>query len=264
VARRSGRRLVPGLAAAAGLAVAVGVLPASASGGERWVIVGANTLSWVDGAGELAWFLGSIGADVIITVERRADDLPGMARVADNYSDDFKVSRQTAVFCREGLRCEGGVSALFGAPGCGMPVGVARVDGQLCTIGVHVPPPVSGCVEGRAAYVEAVTSHLDGGRVVDDWLGCEAGDPAVLVGDFNDVPGGAVYRAFRARGFGDALPWQAPRAGSWPAGGGYPPLPFFRLDHALPGDVATGGAKIIPVPGSDHRGVWLEVLKPRE
>ena len=83
----------------------------------------------------------------------------------------------------------------------------------------------------------------------------------MLVGDFNDVPGGAVYRAFRAAGFGDALPWQAPRAASWPAGGGYPPVPLYRLDHALYGDVTVGGAKIIPVPGSDHRGVWLEVLK---
>ncbi len=261
VARRTGRRLLPGLVAALGLAIAAGPsgeLGAAPLPEQGYNVVLANTQAWSDdGPGELVWFLSATGADAVITVERRGDEIPGMVRVADNFTDAFKVSLQSAAFCREGLACEGAVSALVGAPGCGMPITTLRIEGALCVAGLHFPPPVSGCVAGRAIYLEAVTANLADGRISRDWGACRAGDPALIVGDMNAVPGSRIYRALRARGFGDALPRQGPRAATWPAGGGHPPLPLFRLDHALPGALSAGAAKLLPLPGSDHRGVWI-------
>lgn len=262
VCLRTGARLAPGLVAAVGLLVALGPRPPSgraSQGQARYALASANTLAWAEGSQDITDYLGELGADAVVTIERRGDEIPGMVRVADNFSEDFKVSQQTALFCREGLDCAGHVSERYGHRSCRFPIGTLRVDGALCLVAIHAPPPIDGCVQGRDEYLAAAAAHLAEGRVLDDWGACRAGDPAVLMGDFNAVPGSRLYRGFRAMGFTDPFPWQGPLAASWPAGGNKPPLPFFRLDHGLPGAVSVLETRVLTLPRSDHRGAWLTV-----
>jgi len=88
-------------------------------------------------------------------------------------------------------------------------------------------------------------------------------EPAVLLGDFNAVPGSPSYRAIRAAGFADALELAGlkPAEGvTFPGGGAEPPQ---RLDHMF---LSQG---LVPrfrrawidgeADGSDHQPVWLEL-----
>ena len=199
---------------------------------------------------------------MVLTIERRADAIPGLVRVADNFERGLlKPSHGSAGFCRPALGCEGWVSETLGTFDCRFPIAHLRVPG-LCVVGVHLPPPVSHCVQGRAPYLDALLPHLAGGRIVDDWGACRAGDAAVVIGDLNGVPHGPAWRALRERGLRDALPWSGVIAGTWPAGGGWGWLPVLRLDHALVGAAAFSGTRRARLPGSDHLALVVEGVRP--
>lgn len=101
----------------------------------------------------------------------------------------------------------------------------------------------------------------------DEWIALPNGrfpgmpEPAILLGDFNCVPGSPTYQAIRAAGFADGLELSglAPQDGvTFP--GNTPPL---RLDHVFL------GTSLVPrfrrawidgeAAGSDHQPVWLEL-----
>lgn len=101
----------------------------------------------------------------------------------------------------------------------------------------------------------------------DEWIVLPDGrlptmpEPAILLGDFNSVPGSPSYQAIRAAGFADALELAgfAPHEGpTFP--GHAPPL---RLDHVFLGPALLSrfrGAWIdAAADGSDHQPVWLEL-----
>jgi len=101
----------------------------------------------------------------------------------------------------------------------------------------------------------------------DEWIVLPDGklpsmpEPAILLGDFNCVPGSSTYQAIRAAGFADALELAglgAHEGVTFP--GSSPPL---RLDHVF---LSTS---LVPrcrqawiddaADGSDHQPVWLEL-----
>ncbi len=94
----------------------------------------------------------------------------------------------------------------------------------------------------------------------------EVGGPQVVAGDFNASRDHRLFRDLLAAGFLDCAdaarsrPWPG---FTWPAGRGIPPV--MRLDHVL---VSQAGAtvpeaRIIRVPGTDHRGVLAVIeLQP--
>lgn len=114
----------------------------------------------------------------------------------------------------------------------------------------------------------AVTApERDGLGPEDEWIVLPDGrfpvmpEPAILLGDFNCVPGAPTYQAIRAAGFADALELSGltPHEGiTFP--GHAPPL---RLDHMFL------GTSLVPrfrrawiddaADGSDHQPVWLEL-----
>ena len=101
----------------------------------------------------------------------------------------------------------------------------------------------------------------------DEWIVLPDGrlprmpEPAILLGDFNCVPGSPTYRAIRDAGFSDALELAGLTAQdgvTFP--GSTPPL---RLDHIFL------NASLVPrfrrawideeAVGSDHQPVWLDL-----
>lgn len=208
--------------------------------------------------------LASKGADVVVVLEKRPLALPGYTRAADNFDRDLpRISHGTAVFCRDGIDCEAAITGEFGSETSVMPVGLARVQGPLaapiCIGALHAPPPVPKDWTGHVPHIEAIASHLRAGRLADAWGPCAAGDPMVLTGDLNAVPRSEGYRRLRDAGLRDPLQGVGVFGATWPGGGGWPNLPYFRLDHALVGPVGVDAVRIHTIPGADHRALRFVV-----
>jgi endonuclease/exonuclease/phosphatase (EEP) superfamily protein YafD len=183
-----------------------------------------------------------------------------MERVADNFDEDLpKPSHGAAVFCRDPGACEALISPEFGAESCGMPMALLRLKASLCVVGVHVPPPVPVCATGVRPYVREIHSHIRDGRIVENWGPCRAGDPVLVAGDFNAVPGSWTLRTLADAGLEAGWDLRGVWGSTWPAGGGWPDFPVLRLDHALSGEVEVHSLGLRNLPGADHKALELWV-----
>ncbi|MED5374315.1 MAG: endonuclease/exonuclease/phosphatase family protein [Myxococcota bacterium] len=249
-----------GLVVAGVALLLAGIPPLWPAPREGLLLVSANVQAYADESEALEQSLGALGADIVLTHEQRGERIPGMSRVADNYDRGLpKPSHGEAVYCARHLFCDAEITEEYGAPGCGMPVALARVEASLCVIGIHAPPPIPICSSGMGPYLETVGSHIEGGRMASDWGPCKADDPVVVAGDLNYVPGSRAWRGLVDRGLEDPVAWQGVWANSWPAGGGWPMAPFFRLDHLLAGDVRVRGVRYLRLPGADHRAIRARI-----
>lgn len=231
-----------------------------AGAGEGLLIVSANVQAFSDSADELEEALAEEQADVVLTIERRAEEILGMHRVGDNYTAELpKDSHGMAFYCREGLRCAAWISPEIGAKDCSMPVGFLRIEEEFCLIGVHVPPPVPICATGRRPYVDWVVQRIEAGRVVADVGPCLKGDAVLAAGDFNATQGSWTTRAFLNEGLRDPQYNRGIYASTWPAGGGWPNLPVFRLDHVFEGALDVTGVQQFRLPKADHKAlrIWV-------
>jgi endonuclease/exonuclease/phosphatase (EEP) superfamily protein YafD len=93
-------------------------------------------------------------------------------------------------------------------------------------------------------------------RAVSDLVGTNEG-AAMVLGDFNAMAWQAPMRALVDRGWRRVdLANGAGSARSWPA-----PVPIVGIDHAfVRGDVSARSGRVIHAPGSDHRGLLLDVV----
>ncbi|MCB9746205.1 MAG: endonuclease/exonuclease/phosphatase family protein [Alphaproteobacteria bacterium] len=230
---------------------------------EGIVVIAANAQAYADDPAAFEADLAAQSADLVLTHEMRGEAVVGLQRVADNYARPLpRPSHGAAVYCRG---CAAEITGHVGPEGCAMPVALARTplpptsDGlarePLCLIGVHAPPPVPICAEGLRPYVDAVARHIAEGRVSEAWGPCQLGDPVVVTGDLNYVPGTHVFRALLDVGLRDPARARGLWAASWPAGGGWPDLPLFRLDHVLVGDLEVSDLRWVRLSGSDHKAV---------
>ena len=245
-----------------GLLVVLGFLgmgwPFSGAG-EGYLIVSANVQAYASGQEQLEKRLAQERADVVLAIEKRAEEIDGMLRVVDNFDRDLpKPSHGMAFFCREGLECAGWVSPEIGVDGCSMPVALLRLEQKMCVVGVHVPPPVPICATGVRPYISWLAERIEDGRMTQDEGPCERGDPVLAIGDFNATPGSWAVNRMLAQGLRDPLRHRGIYAATWPAGGGWPNLPFFRLDHVFPGALKVTGVQTFRLPQSDHKAlrVW--------
>jgi endonuclease/exonuclease/phosphatase (EEP) superfamily protein YafD len=229
----------------------------------RLVSTNVNAFSDLDSPDSLEATLGTLDADVIIVIEQRAMQIEGMVRAADNFEDDLpRISHATAVFCREGLDCEARVTPEHGSQSMKMPMGIARLPGaEICFLGIHGPPPAPYDPTGIQPYMDWVASHIDDGRISVDWDPCLVGDRVVIAGDLNAVPWSRAWSTLLHRGLTDRLLSWGIWGASWPAGGGWPDLPFFHLDHLLLGPVEVPRVVHMRVPGADHKALVID-LKP--
>lgn len=235
--------------------------PLSDAPGEGYRIVTSNVNTYGEnptpGATEHA--LAALDADVVVALERRPEQIPGLRRVADDFEDDMpRPSHASAVFCREGVACEAAVTEQIGSETMKMPVALVRLGGELCLLGVHAPPPAPYDPSGIGPYIQEIARHLAAGRLSLDWGPCRAGDPALVSGDLNAVPLSTAWRTLdRCCGLSAPLLAHGVFASSWPAGGGWPNLPVFPIDHVFAGAVEVSGLRLARVPGTDHKAVMM-------
>jgi endonuclease/exonuclease/phosphatase (EEP) superfamily protein YafD len=257
------RRAAPCLSAAVLGLTLMGLPPAFWPSGEGGVLVlSTNVNAYSDEADPrtLEAAIAATGADVAIVIEKRATAVPGMRRVADNFQEPMiRVSHATAIFCSDGVPCEARVTPEFGSPTMTMPLAIIRLPGPLCLLGLHGPTPAPKDPTGLMPYMRVVADALEGGRMKRAWAPCAAGDPVALVGDFNSVPHSPALRLLQDRGLRDAFAWTGVWGATWPAGGGWPDAPFFRLDQALLGEVELLSLAHRRMPNTDHKAVLVRI-----
>lgn len=227
--------------------------------GYRIVTSNVNTYGSDDTPDATALALAALGADVLVAVERRPEQIPGMVRVADDFDDPMpRPSHASAVFCREGFPCEAAVTEQIGSDTMKMPVALVRVKQELCLLGVHAPPPAPYDPSGIGPYIDEVARHLADGRMAMDWGPCRQGDPALVSGDLNAVPLSTAWRTLEGCcGLSTPLLEHGIFAASWPAGGGWPDAPFFSIDHVFAGAVEVSGLRLARIPGTDHKAIVM-------
>jgi hypothetical protein len=256
---RKEKRLLGGVWALGGL---VGLGSPFSPAGNGVLIISANVQAFSADVDDLEARLSEEMADVVLTIERRAEQLSGMVRVGDNFSRNLpKPSHGMAFFCREGLVCDAWVSEAIGEGSCSMPIALLRLSQQVCVMGIHVPPPVPGCSEAVRPYIFWMTDRIEAGRMGRDEGPCKKGDPVLAVGDFNAPPASWATRQMLDRGLHDAQAGRGIYASTWPAGGGWPNFPVFRLDHVFAGDLSVTGVQQFGLPQTDHQAlrVWVEM-----
>jgi endonuclease/exonuclease/phosphatase (EEP) superfamily protein YafD len=221
------------------------------------LVVNVNAFSDDPDPVRLGEEIAATGVDVAVVIEKRALEVPGMVRVADNFEDDIpRISHGSAVFCREPAACPSAVTPEFGSESQRMPITLTRLPGRgLCLLGAHAPPPVPLNPTGLRPHVEAVAGRIDDGALLEDWGPCLAGDGVVLAGDLNAVPRSPVVALLHAAGLRDALDGAGVFGASWPAGGGWLDLPVFHLDHLLVGRAQVAEVRQVRVTATDHIGL---------
>jgi endonuclease/exonuclease/phosphatase (EEP) superfamily protein YafD len=131
-----------------------------------------------------------------------------------------------------------------------MPIGSGV---ELINIHIIAPHlwPVARALRHRREQLEGLERYLDACRR----------RPRVVVGDYNSTPIWGVYRRLAAR-FRDAAVDVARRSGRRPARtwGPWPGAPrMLRIDHALVSDVRVHDCRVVPIRGSDHSALLVEL-----
>jgi endonuclease/exonuclease/phosphatase (EEP) superfamily protein YafD len=141
-----------------------------------------------------------------------------------------------------------------------MPVVQLRLAGA-CVLGMHAPPPYPYDPTGMHPYVTALLERIADGHMRTAWGACSAGDPVVLVGDLNAVPGSRPYRRMRSAGLRDPRRWVGVYGLTWPTGGGWPWVPLLRLDHVLIGAAPVRLVQTMRVPDTDHKALVVAIAQ---
>lgn len=228
-------------------------------------VLSANLDAFSDGP-PAAGALAARAPDVLLLIERRDETVDGLVRVADNYGVPMeRVSHGHAVHCRPELDCQAAITAEIGSETSRMPAGLLRLpvpgphgDVPACIISLHAPPPAPLNPTGLHPYMDRLRRQVRDGRAHGQWGPCQDGDPVLAIGDFNTVPGTPAFAKALSTGLRDVQAGRGLWRRTWPAGGGWPDLPYFALDHALVSDdLQVRQLRRLPMPGADHLALEL-------
>ena len=240
----------------------IGYPIASVQSGSEVLLV-ANVNAFSGRQQFLQSYLEMFHPDYAILIEKRADEIKGMKRAADDFATPVgRPSHHIAVFCR--AACQAWVSPQIGSREMKMSYALLRIDSGLCVVGIHAPPPVPVVSTGMRPYVDEITKYIEQGKVKADWKICKKGDPVLVVGDMNAVSGSWAHQKFMDTGLLDQQAWVGPKGATWPASSkGFIDFPFFRIDHVL-SSLPTSGVQRIDIPDSDHRGLLIGLPDPEK
>ena len=214
----------------------------------------ANVNAFTGRAQFLQSYIELLHVDVAVLIEKRAEEIRGMTRAADDFSTPVKrPSHHIAVFCRQD--CEAWVSPQIGSQEMSMSLALVRLPSEKCLIAIHAPPPVPVVSTGMRPYIEHVAKYISNGRLKADWEVCRKSDHVIVMGDMNAVAGSWPYRTLMDTGLQDHRLFSGVWGVTWPTGAeAFVDFPFFRIDHILSGDVEIKNIQLIDIPDSDHKG----------
>ena len=123
---------------------------------------------------ELENYLGMLDVDLLVMIEKRAEQIPGMQRVHDDFQEKRpKISHNNAVFCKKDQVCSVWISDEIGSPNMSMPYLLMRLQSihqrNICLIGVHAPPQVPIDASGMKPYIRKLIPFMNNGKVQKEW-----------------------------------------------------------------------------------------------
>ena len=259
------------LAGLALLCLAVGSLPAPPprpDPADRQVlrIVAANLFYENPGRHELARRLLEVEPDIVAVIECSHQNvaLEDFRRLGYRvvHAEQPDAVLGMCLFAKSSILAEAALVPTPVAGPCKIPHLAIRIrhgGGWLSAVVVHAPPPIPSCRETTDATVRAIASWVDKGRLVRDLGPARAGDPVVLLGDFNAIPWSDSIRELKEVGLVDA--WSVSHVRPGPTWSPLPWIPSFaRIDYVFaPASLAVDGIWTISIPGSDHRGVVTDL-----
>jgi len=239
-----------------GFGWAIGLWSDSQPRGDTQILV-ANVNAYAGEQDMLQGYLSMLGVSRMILMEKRAEEIGGMRRAADDFDSVVKkTSHHSAVFCKD--VCTAWVSPQIGSDTMAMSLVVMPLPKQQCLIAVHIPPPTPVDATGMRPYVEYIESIVDKGRLLRDWEGCRQSDAVIVAGDFNAVSGSWAHRSLLDLGLVDAQAHTGVFGATWPSKSkDFLQLPVFRIDHVLHHPEVKVGVQQIEIPHSDHQGLLL-------
>jgi endonuclease/exonuclease/phosphatase (EEP) superfamily protein YafD len=212
--------------------------------------------------------VADLGADVLILLEWTGQNADGHL-AEESWNVVLDEPRQSAhgvrILVRPTLEADAElVPSPIDGP-CPLPIATARVRfgrGWLGILGIHAPPPIEGCGEMNAPTLTALANLVHDGRLLEDVGALRQGDPVVMAGDFNALPGSVEMAPLRHVGLVDTHTRRHWRPiGTWTPSKSVPHL--LRIDYVLaPSDVPVVGSWTVNLPGSDHRAVIAELAPP--
>lgn len=125
-----------------------------------------------------------------------------------------------------------------------------ELDGRIEILNVHIAAPHTRDWHRRGGQVTGLEAYLE-----------KVPGPRVLVGDLNATPSWPVYRRLAAR-LEDGAATVAKRVGrkpsrTWGPTESAPRL--FRIDHVLVDAVEVHDVRVVPLRGSDHSAVVVDL-----
>jgi endonuclease/exonuclease/phosphatase (EEP) superfamily protein YafD len=158
-------------------------------------------------------------------------------------------SASGAIWSRRPFTGTGVVAGSFEQPA----VRLSRRSGpDVEVVAVHTMPPAVSSAQVRAWTADLAALPDPDRRVL-----------RVLAGDFNATLDHAALRSVLARGYVDAAR-AVGRAGAWTWRPLHAPLPRLTLDHVLVDPrIGVIALALIPVRGSDHRALVVDLVLPR-
>jgi len=219
----------------------------------------ANVNAFSGRAQFLQSYVELMHVDIAVLIEKRAEEVRGMTRVADDFSLPVaRTSHHIAVFCRED--CQAWVSPQIGSQEMAMSLALVRLQPDVCVISIHAPPPVPKTATGMRPYIEHVAKYINKGRLKADWEVCQKNDRVMVVGDMNATADSWPYRTLMNTGLTDLRSYQGIWGATWPTGSeAFINFPFFRIDHILAADIDVQNIQPVDIPDSDHKGIRFTV-----
>ena len=220
--------------------------------GVRLRVLAANVASNPEAAREVVALARRERADVMAVLElppalERAYENAGIARLLPE-----QVLRPLPGFAGSGLYARVPLEAVPGP------------ETHFATAAAVATPPDAAPVEILAVHVRAPTGPGASRIWRDDLRALPAGGPLrILAGDFNATLDHTELRRLLNRGYRDA----AEQAGNglrptWTMERNLLP-PLVTIDHVLTDRrIRVASARIVAIPGSDHRGVLAELVLP--
>jgi endonuclease/exonuclease/phosphatase (EEP) superfamily protein YafD len=212
--------------------------------------------------------VADLGVDVLILLEWTGLNADGH-QDRDSWTvlldEPSRSAHGVRILARSSLEAQASLVPTPVLGPCPMPIATARVRfgrGWLAILGIHAPPPIDECEETNAPTLTALASIVSHGRLTQDVGVARRGDPVVMAGDFNALPGSKELSPLRYVGLVDthmSRHWRP--IGTWTPSKSVPHL--LRIDYVFaPEDVPVIGSWTVNLPGSDHRAVVAELAPP--
>lgn len=227
---------------------------------------------------ELCEQLRKLNADILIINEWSGknpapDSIAGMVMLFGEVGD----KHGTAIFAKEIFR--GHVQAeLFYTTiqenrDCRDPMAAIRILAEMSPfsiLGIHIPPPhLKKCRNFREPSLDEILNFIKDGRAKKSINVIQKGDPLIIMGDFNSLKIESKVREFLENGLIHVISeYVTGYCPTWPGRVPHfkslyfiPLIPFIRIDHIFASKYLNiKGAGCFKIPGSDHRGLFLDII----